>query len=65
MTAYYEGIPLVTDGFTTQRASNAERICMSWRHHAKLAIGYQADTLTNFDYCQPDLSEQIWYWTLE
>ena len=28
-----EGNPLVTGGFRTQRASDAESVSMSWRHH--------------------------------
>ena len=31
--ALCEGIPLVTGGFPSQRASNAESVCMSWRHY--------------------------------
>ena len=31
--AICEGKPPVTSGFSSQRASNEDRISMSWRHH--------------------------------
>ena len=33
LLALCEGISPVTDGFTSQSASNAKKVSMSWRHH--------------------------------
>ena len=30
---FYEGNPLVTGGFPPQKASNAEKVSIWWRHH--------------------------------
>ena len=37
--ALFEGNPLVTDGFPSQRASNAENVSIWWRHHITTTTG--------------------------
>ena len=34
VTGLYEGNPPVTVGFPSQKASNAEKVSIWWRHHA-------------------------------
>ena len=36
VTGLCEGNPPVTDGFPSQRASNAENVCIWWRHHVNV-----------------------------
>ena len=39
LRVFCEGNPSVATGFPTQRASNAECFCMSWRHHVHASHG--------------------------
>ena len=46
ITGYFEGNPLVTGGFPSQRASNVENVSIKWRYHdtrplAKKKLSYK------------------------
>ena len=63
VTGLCEGKPPVTDGFVSQRASNAEDISIWWRHHGLVGCyivsGWpSAEPMTTF--CQPALHNLQW-----
>ena len=47
------GNPSATDGCSSQRASNARNISMSWRHHSSVASGSRQQSIVRtLDLCQ-------------
>ena len=62
ITGPLRGNPPVTDGFPTQRACNAESVCLSWHYHIDgLVEDCSNSTVNARSYCSVTLSH--WYYS--